>query len=248
MIESPETPKVPRNPLSVLDLVLFGVFFLLTILFLPVGMMEVMRTFRPNLRITDLTAVDHVLLQGAMNLVLVGFIVFLVKVVHRLSFRASIHWFRNHEFRTGSLIAMGAGLAVTVLIVSSFFPPSEPPPIEKLLSSSSTAIYVFAIFGVGVAPLFEEIIFRGFLYKVLDEVGGPAAAVPLTALLFALPHVPQLWGSWSAIIVIFFVGYILSAVRQRSNSVIPSFVIHTAYNAMLFGLFALNSLVLKNPG
>jgi membrane protease YdiL (CAAX protease family) len=247
MIEPSEPRQVPRNPWSILDLVMFGVFFGLTVIFLPLGMIQMMRIFRPDLQITDLTAVDHVLLQGAMNLVLLAFIVFLVKVVHGQSFRHAIHWFRNHDFKAGFLIAMGAGLAITVLIVSSFFPPSEPPPIEKLLMSSTTAIYVFAIFGVGIAPLFEEIIFRGFLFKVLAELGGPAVAVPMTAVLFALPHIPQLWGSWSAILVIFFVGYVLSAVRQRSNSVIPSFIIHTAYNAMLFALFALNALFVKNP-
>jgi membrane protease YdiL (CAAX protease family) len=139
---------------------------------------------------------------------------------------------------------MGVTLAVTVLIVSSFFPPSEPPPIEKLLSST-TAMYVFAIFGIGIAPLFEEIIFRGFLFKVLFDVGGPGVAAPSTAALFALLHIPQLWGSWAGIALIFVVGYILSAVRERSNSLIPSLVIHTAYNATLFGLFAVSSFVQK---
>jgi membrane protease YdiL (CAAX protease family) len=216
-----------------------------TLLVLPAGLIAIMRTFRPSLEFADLTAVDHVLLQGAMNLALLAFIVFLVKVVHRQSFRDAIHWYKEHGYRTGFLLFMGAALAISVLIVSSFFPPSEPPPIEKLLSSSTTALYVFAIFGVGVAPLFEEITFRGFLYKILEEISGPTIAVPITALLFALPHVPQLWGSWSAIVVIFFVGYILSAVRHRSNSVIPCFVIHTAYNATLFTLFAISNVVQK---
>jgi hypothetical protein len=34
-------------------------------------------------------------------------------------------------------------------------------------------------------------------------------------------------------------------VRLRSNSLIPSFIIHTSYNAMLFGLFALSTFVQK---
>jgi membrane protease YdiL (CAAX protease family) len=87
--------------------------------------------------------------------------------------------------------------------------------------------------------------FRGFLFKVLHDIGGPGLAISATAGLFALLHIPQLWGSWAGIGLIFIVGYILSAVRARSNSVIPSFIIHTSYNAMLFGMFALSTFVQK---
>jgi len=236
----------PKSPWRIADLIVFAVFFLLTVLFLPITALRVWHIFNPELRVADLTAVDQVILQGLMNSVLVGFIAFLIKVVHRQSFVETIHWFRNHQFGTGFLISLGATLAISVLLVSSFFPAGEPPPIERLLSSA-TAVYVFAIFGIGAAPLFEEIIFRGFLFKVLFDIGGSGTAVSVTAILFALLHLPQLWGSWGGVILIFIVGYILSFVRLRSNSLIPSFIIHTSYNTMLFGVFALSTFVQKGP-
>lgn len=242
----PQIEKTPppelRNRWSFIDLIVFAVFFSLTIALLPLAAVQIWRMFNPELQLADLTAVDQVLLQGVMNVIVVGFIAFLVKVVHRQSFKGTIHWFRNHGFSTGFLVALGAALAVSVLIVSSFFPPSEPPPIEKILSST-TAMYVFAVFGIGVAPLFEEIMFRGFLFRVLLDIGGPGVAVSATAGLFALLHIPQLWGSWAGIALIFVVGYVLSVVRERSNSLIPSFIIHTSYNAMLFGVFAVSTFV-----
>ena len=234
----------PQSPWRIADLIVFAVFFLLTVLFLPITVLRVWHIFNPELRVADLTAVDQVILQGLMNSVLVGFIAFLIKVVHRQSFVETIHWFRNHQFSTGFLISLGATLAISVLLVSSFFPAGEAPPIERLLSSA-TAVYVFAIFGIGAAPLFEEIIFRGFLFKVLFDIGGSGMAVSVTAILFALLHLPQLWGSWGGVILIFIVGYILSFVRLRSNSLIPSFIIHTSYNTMLFGVFALSTFVQK---
>jgi len=234
----------PKSPWRIADLIVFAVFFLLTVLFLPITALRVWHIFNPELRVADLTAVDQVILQGLMNSVLVGFIAFLIKVVHRQSFVETIHWFRNHQFSTGFLISLGATLAISVLLVSSFFPAGEPPPIERLLSSA-TAVYVFAIFGIGAAPLFEEIIFRGFLFKVLFDIGGSGMAVSVTAILFALLHLPQLWGSWGGVILIFIVGYVLSFVRLRSNSLIPSFIIHTSYNTMLFGVFALSTYVQK---
>ena len=232
----------PQSTWRIVDLIVFAVFSLLTVLFLPLTVLRVWHIFNPQLRVTDLTAV--VILQGLMDSVLIGFIAFLIKVVHRQSFVETIHWFRNHQFSTGFLISLGATLAISVLLVSSFFPPREPPPIERLLSSA-TAVYVFAIFGIAAAPLFEEIMFRGFLFKVLFDIWGPGTAVSLTAILFALLHLLQLWGSWGGVILIFIVGYILSFVRLRSNSLIPSFIIHTAYNTMLFGVFALSTFVQK---
>ena len=244
--ESRTDEPAPQSPWRIADLIVFAVFSLLTVLFLPITALRVWHIFNPELRVADLTAVDQVILQGLMNSVLVGFIAFLIKVVHRQSFVETIHWFRNHQFSIGFLISLGATLAISVLLVSSFFPAGEPPPIERLLSSA-TAVYVFAIFGIGAAPLFEEIIFRGFLFKVLFDIGGSGMAVSVTAILFALLHLPQLWGSWGGVILIFIVGYILSFVRLRSNSLIPSFIIHTSYNTMLFGVFALSTFVQKGP-
>jgi len=232
----------PKNPWSAADLVVFVVFFVITMLLLPAGMVWLWRFFDPGFQATELTAVDLVLVQGVMNLVLVGFIAFLVRAVHGRSFLETIQWNRSYNYSTGFLAGLGATLAVSVLIVSSFFPPSTPPPIEKLLSSTS-AMWIFAIFGIGVAPVFEEVIFRGFLFKVLAEMRGPSVAVPVTAVLFALLHIPQLWGSWAGIALIFLVGYILSLLRQKSNSLIPSLIIHTSYNAMLFGVYVVGTLV-----
>jgi hypothetical protein len=156
----------------------------------------------------------------------------------------TVHWYRNYSFSNGFLIALGSALAISVLILSSLFPTAQKTPIERLLSSPA-ATYVFAVFGIVAAPFFEEVIFRGFLFKVLSDIGGPFTAVPASALIFALLHVPQLWGSWAGVALIFVVGYILSLVRLKSNSVIPSLIIHTSYNTMLFGLFLLSTLLQK---
>jgi membrane protease YdiL (CAAX protease family) len=38
-------------------------------------------------------------------------------------------------------------------------------------------------------------------------------------------------------------GFILSLARHRSNSLIPSFIIHTAYNSTLFGVSVIGALM-----
>jgi membrane protease YdiL (CAAX protease family) len=259
MLEAPDPqdPLLPTPPFQPIepppgrwtsfDLVIFGLFFACTVVFLPLGMLYVMRMFRPGLQLTDLSAVEQVVIQGIMDLVLVGFIMLLVKVLHGRSFRETIRWYPNQLFSPGYLVSVGAALAITVMIASSFFPPSSTPPIEKLLTSTRS-LYVFAIFGIGLAPLFEEVIFRGFLFQVFQDLYSPVTAIPITAGLFALMHVPQLWGSWAAIALIFFVGYALAFLRERSGSLIPSLIVHISYNSMLFAVTALSTFFQKTAG
>ena len=238
-------PEASRSFWSVADLVAFGSFFVLTLLFLPVVLVIIMQVFIPGLSATNLSGEAQVMIQGALDLVWVGFIFFLVRVIHRRQILETIRWFHTRHFRTRNLIALGATLALSVLFVSSFFSPASTPPIEKLVESTKS-LYVLVIFGIFFAPIAEEIMFRGFFFNVLSDLGGARLAVPCTAVLFALLHAPQLWGSWAGIVLIFVVGYVLSIVRHRSNSLIPSFIVHTAYNSMLFGAFALSTLI--QPG
>src|SRR5262249_49423465 len=222
----------------------FGVFATLTVLLLPAGIIEIWRIFEPTLVISDVTATDQIVLQAVVDLVIVGFIAFLIKVVHGLPFFRTIHWFRNYPYGKGFLILLGIALAISVSVISSRFPSKEASPLEKLLSSNR-AMFAFAILGVAVAPLLEEVVFRGFLFKVLSDIGGAVVAVLVTAILFGAVHALQLWGNWVGVLLIFVVGFVLSFVRHRSNSLIPSFIIHTAYNGTFLCAFLLGTLLQK---
>ena len=181
-------------------------------------------------------------LVGTMvvELTLIGLIYALARYGHGLSFMEEMRWSLDYKVRNGTLLTLGMGLAFSVMIVSTVFPPSSPP-IEQLLSTPE-AIAVFAIFGIAVAPFLEELLFRGFLFRVLEQTAGVSTAIRVTAVLFALMHVPQLWGSWAGMLLIFAVGFILSTLRARTGSLIPTVIVHTAYNGMLFLAFAVGSL------
>jgi uncharacterized protein len=226
----PDEAIQPRNPRALRDLLVFGLFFIAMLI-----------AIAPLARLPVIYAIP---LQGLFNIVLVGFIAAWIRLVRRSSFTEFIHFFRSRTFSTRSLIILGTTSALSVLLISAFLPSSGQTPLEKLLTSRS-AILMFAAFGVAVAPLLEEIIFRGFLFQVLWEIGGPKVAILATAALFALLHAGQLAGNWGSVLLIFLVGCVLSLVRHRSNSIIPSFIVHTSYNGVLFVLFALSSIVQK---
>ncbi len=230
-----------------IDLSLFGGFFIFSVVFLPSMMIRGVQALYPEFGLEDITAAHSVILQAFVDLILVAFIFFLVRKVHGFSFREEMGWSPEVAYRTIPLVLVGAGLAVSVMIVAALFPPSEPPPIESMLSTPG-AIWTFALFGIAFAPILEELIFRGFLFRVFDQLAGPSVAVSMTAVLFASLHIPQLWGSWTGILLILGVGYVLSALRRHSRSIIPPIIVHVAYNSMLFFAFALSTLVQESGG
>ncbi len=219
-----------RNRWAVVDLIVFALFFLL--------MLVLMAQFP---KVSPIYAIP---LQAVFNIALVGFIANWVKLVRGLSFTEYIHWRRDRTFSTAYLIALGATSAISVLMISAFLPPSSPTPLEQFLTSKST-IVMFAIFGVAVAPLLEEIVFRGFLFKVLWEIGGSGLAILVTAVLFALLHSFQLAGNWGSVLLIFAVGCLLGGLRYRSDSTVASVIVHTSYNTVLFALYVIGSIVQK---
>jgi len=235
-------PELPRWSWSAADLFLFFGFFCVSFVVLTTASVQIARIFRPGISLTDLSGELQILIQVVLNFVWVGFIFFLIKVVHHQPIRESLHWIPTSRYRKIGSIALGVLMSIAVSLASSLFLPTTPLPIEKLAESTRSLIFL-AVFGMFLAPIMEEIMFRGFFFTAMCDLTSPRVAVPVTALLFALLHAPQLWGSWPAVGLIFVLGYVLSLARYRSNSLVPSFIIHTAYNSTLFGVSVIGALL-----
>jgi len=186
------------------------------------------------------------LFQALLDLLILLFIYFTVTLKYNAPFLKSLKWRPQKELRIATYIPAGIGLALAVLGASTLFPNPQESPIEKLLKVPLTA-FLFATLGVLVAPFVEEVIFRGFLYPVVERRLGTTSAVVVTAMLFSGVHVSQLWGSWPAIILITVVGFTLSSVRARTDALLPGFIIHLAYNSTICFLFLIGVLVQGFP-
>lgn len=183
---------------------------------------------------SDLTTNPYFVLvtQLIVYVFLVGFIYFLITRKYRLGFSRSLKLSRLPFSTIRNFVFFGMVLAMTVIVLSSIFPSARETPLERIFGQGR-AIYLFALFGIVVAPFTEELIFRGFLFPIFENLGGRPAAVLVTALIFSGLHVPQLWGSWPAMGLIFFVGLILSLIRAATGLLTPSWITHLAYNATL---------------
>jgi membrane protease YdiL (CAAX protease family) len=84
--------------------------------------------------------------------------------------------------------------------------------------------------GIVVAPVVEELFFRGFLYAGLAQRYSWRRAAVISSALFALIHLQPL-----AIPPIFILGYIFAYLYRRSRSIWPAVVMHLATNALGLG-------------
>jgi hypothetical protein len=84
----------------------------------------------------------------------------------------------------------------------------------------------------------EELIFRGLLFGIFESQVGLHFAIVTTAILFGGLHVPEYWGAWNHMFLIFLVGLVFSLARGLSGSLAPSVFLHMGYNwSMMIALF-----------
>lgn len=79
-----------------------------------------------------------------------------------------------------------------------------------------------------LAPLLEEIVFRGLLFATLRRGLPFGAAAVVSALVFALGHGYRGPGLLS----VFWIGFVLAWVYERTRSVVPGMVVHGASNVL----------------
>jgi membrane protease YdiL (CAAX protease family) len=155
------------------------------------------------------------------------------------------------------LIPIGLILSISVQAISSLISLPKNIPMDDFFRTPSD-VWLVAAFGTLLAPLFEEILFRGFLlpgfaiaYDWLSLPRTPAAheqwrsnnkltrpslvfSAVLTSILFAALHGQQIAFAWPVLLLLFSVSLVLSYVRLRLRSVMASTLIHVSYNATIF--------------
>jgi membrane protease YdiL (CAAX protease family) len=177
--------------------------------------------------------------QLAAYPVVILFMVALVGGKSDEKFWTAIRWNWPGPAMLGFFLA-GIFFAAVVEFASRWMPIPKSLPVDKFFSDASGA-YLMAVFGVTLAPLLEELFFRGMLYPLLRRSWGVAIGVIVTGGAFACIHGIQLGWAWAPVMAIFMVGVVLTLVRERTNSVGASFLVHCGYNTTLFALLWVGS-------
>lgn len=94
---------------------------------------------------------------------------------------------------------------------------------ETLLYTDNIALSLVYI--VIIAPLCEEMMFRGFLLHSLERAFPEKAVVIVVTVAFAVPHINPLW-----IIVALLSGFLLTLMRVRYNNLVYPLFMHVGFN------------------
>ncbi len=150
------------------------------------------------------------------------------------------------------LIASPIFIGLILAMISSFMMMTRPvipkTPFNEMLGKmdSSGIVIFFLVLALGIAPLLEEIIFRGYFFYVIQQFKGTRFAIYFIALTFSFLHVGQYWGDWAAILVVTVLGFVLTLLRVLNRSTIPSIIAHYAYNTGVV-IFSISILLGSNP-
>jgi hypothetical protein len=191
--------------------------------------------------LTELTGNAAVVIgsqMAAYPLVLL-FIFLMVRTRSKRPFAAAIQW-KWPGLAAPAFLLGGVLLALVVESLARFLPIPKSLPMDSYFHDATSA-YMMALFGTTLAPLLEELFFRGLLYPLLRRWTGLVASIVLTGIAFAAIHGAQLGYAWAPVLSIFVVGVVFTVVRVRTMSVAASFLMHCGYNLALFGALWLAS-------
>jgi membrane protease YdiL (CAAX protease family) len=113
-------------------------------------------------------------------------------------------------------------------------PSTGEAPVEAFVRWPS-GMLSFAALAV-VAPIAEEVFFRGLVYGALRGPGGTvreATAIAGAWLLFVVAHLPQVFHNWGGLVALLAAGLAFTLLRAATRSVLVSSVAHLVYNGLL---------------
>jgi membrane protease YdiL (CAAX protease family) len=134
--------------------------------------------------------------------------------------------------------AVGAGmLVVTSLVVAGLMrltgseQPAEQLILDELLrGGASTVLAVIA--AVVLAPIAEELLFRGLLFRALLQRRSVHTAALISGVIFAIVHIDVAVSQPLALVGLTLVGVVLAHAYQRSGSLLVPIAGHAAFNGI----------------
>jgi membrane protease YdiL (CAAX protease family) len=139
----------------------------------------------------------------------------------------------------GYLVAIP--LVFVVSLINQFFwngqGGSNPLLFLALEAQDWVVLGIFFFTASIAAPIFEEIVFRGFLLPSLTRYVPVWGAILISAFIFAIAHL-----NLSEIIPLATLGIVLGVVYTRSRNLLSSILLHSLWNsATLISLFVIGS-------
>ena len=161
---------------------------------------------------------------------------------------APVWWFTVRKYKVGwkalglrsfrgRMVGLGCGLMILSFAFNLFyslflalFDLQMQADLVPIFAELSSPWWLLAG-GVIVAPVVEEVFFRGFVFAGLRQRYDWKKAAVISSALFAVIHATP-----TAVIPIFILGCIFAYLYHRSDSIWPAILMHVSTNALALGL------------
>ncbi|WP_245596135.1 CPBP family intramembrane glutamic endopeptidase [Paenibacillus taiwanensis] len=121
-------------------------------------------------------------------------------------------------------------VSVLILFVMSLFGGSyENSKTESIQSHLSVYTLLLGILSAGIlSPIYEELLYRGFLYRWCRTRFGRGWALFLSSFIFMIAHIP----TYNTLALNLAAGLIFAWTYEKTQSVIPGIIVHGVTNTI----------------
>jgi hypothetical protein len=132
-----------------------------------------------------------------------------------------------------------AAIYLSVTVVGEWLLPTPAGEMEYVFDAQAFLPFLpLALLLIPIQTTAEELLFRGYVLQGLGLVLHRWAAVLVSALLFALPHLfnPEVYGAnlWIAVLPYLTTGLLLAAITLRDGSLELAMGVHASNNIFAF--------------
>lgn len=129
-------------------------------------------------------------------------------------------------------------LTVLVFAVMGWYHPSLAPLWEA--PGRALSGFAYAVLLMGLVAMGEEILFRGIIFRILEEGLGTLIAVALSGVLFGFTHIGNPGATiLSSVLIAIEAGLLLAALYMYTRSIWAAFGVHWAWNLVLGSFYGL---------
>lgn len=180
-------------------------------------------------KITELVNAKGVEITLLSNLVMIlAFSIFYR--IRKSNLTNAIRLNRMPSYFTFSAVLLGISLQIIVVLIVNIVATAFPDLLKQFedvnSSLSNHEMSFVMVLSVGIiAPIAEEMLFRGLILNKLNQNMNKWIAIVISALIFGIAH-----GSVIGFIYTFPIGFIMGWLYIKFDSVLPSILFHMSFN------------------
>ncbi len=136
------------------------------------------------------------------------------------------------------LCCVAAQLVVGLIVLGFDIPTAGNTDSIRGERDNSSYVVSIVILAVLIAPIVEELIFRGLVLRGFASAAHPALAVAAQAILFGAAHANPSYGDGNVglVLVLSGVGAVLGGAAYLFRRLAPSMIAHAIINAIAVGI------------